>query len=381
MRFKEALSNFLGAFSDGAVLFPLLALLSMSAGFSGVIILWTTGIVYVLSAWLFRVPMSVQPLKSIAIAAVSAGASFSEVRISGMLLGLYCLLMCVFDVERIAKKVPNSIVHELQAGLGVLLIFQGIKATGTDLSTLFTHLQGLYVFGAVVLMLLLPEIKGVPILGLVATLGLLIAVLAPQAIQNQSLLSVTSRQEGLRVDLILSLLLPQIVLTSANSVLATKDVCMRYFGERASKVTVRRLLYSIGFGNLAVGALGGMPFCHGSGGVTAHVRGGSKSAWSTALMGLVLLVLGIIQFVKGSQVLVYPTILVSILLMTTGAFHFKLSTPTLKTDFGVIKVLSAVVLTALTRNLLLVLGFGVAFELMIAVKNRVRPITGLEVQR
>ena len=35
MKCKEAFRNFLGAFSDGAVLFPLLALLSMKAGFSG----------------------------------------------------------------------------------------------------------------------------------------------------------------------------------------------------------------------------------------------------------------------------------------------------------------------------------------------------------
>lgn len=380
MKSKETLRNFLGAFSDGAVLFPLLALLSMKAGFSGFTILWTTGAVYVISALLFRVPMAVQPLKSIAIAAVSVGASFNEVRTSGMCLGLYCLFMCCFDVDRIAKKVPSAIIHELQAGLGALLVFQGIKAFG-DWSTLLANPQGLLVLGGVSLMLFLPEIKGIPILGLVATLGLFIAVFAPQSIQHTLALQSHPGTDGLRVSLILSLLLPQIVLTSANSVLATKDVCTRYFGESASKVTVRRLLSSIGFGNLIVGALGGMPFCHGSGGVTAHVRGGSTKAWSTALMGVVLLILAVIQFTKGSQVLIYPTALVSALLMTTGIFHFKLSTPTFQADWGILKILAAALVTAFTGNLLWVLGLGVALEFLLLIKNPKRPLARFEVQR
>ena len=364
MKCKEAFRNFLGAFSDGAVLFPLLALLSMKAGFSGPVILFTTGLTYVVSAYLFKVPMAVQPLKSIAIAAVTAGASFAEVRISGMLLGFYCLFMCFLNVDQIAKKVPSSLIHELQAGLGVLLILQGAKAFG-GWEALTTHALVIAVFGGVLFMLFLPEIRGIPILGLLATVGLAIAVFSPQLIPVGA--SIQAHQqtgfEGMRLNLILGLLIPQIILTSANSVLATKDVCARYFGEKASRVTVRRLLYSIGIGNLIVGILGGMPFCHGSDGVTAHVRGGSKSPWSTATMGFALLFLAAIQFVKGAQVLIYPAILVSILLMTTGLFHLKLATPTLRTEFGPVKIVGALLITAITSNLLWVLGFGVLLEL------------------
>ncbi len=364
MNWKELFRNFLGAFSDGAVLFPLLALLSMKAGFSGFTILWTTGVVYIVSAFMFKVPMAVQPLKSIAIAAVTAGATFSEVRISGMLLGLYCILMCFLNVDRIAKKVPSSLIHELQAGLGILLIFQGVKAFG-GWDILFTHFQGGMILAGVVFMLVLPEIKGIPILGILATVGLMVAVFSPELLHVASTAQVQNGFEGMRLGLILGLLLPQIVLTSANSVLATKDVCSRYFGEKASRVTVRRLLYSIGIGNLVVGLLGGMPFCHGSGGITAHVRGGSKSFWSTALMGLILLLLAVVQFVNGNHVLIYPTVLVSILLMTTGLFHLRLSAPTLKSEWGALKVGGAVLVTVITSNLLWVLGFGVFLDLIL----------------
>ena len=358
MKFTSLLRNLLGAFSDGAVLFPLLALLSMKSGFSGPTLIYSTGLMYLVSAVIFRVPMSVQPLKSIAIAAVTVGASFTEVRLSGMLLGLYCLLLCAFDIDRIAKRVPVAIIHQLQVGLGVLLLYQGMKGEWI-------------VLGLALFMILIPEIKGVPILGLTATIGLLISVFSP----IPSALALTHFQESapIRVGLILSLLLPQVILTSANSVLATRDVCERYFGEKASRVTIRRLLYSIGFGNLLMGLIGGMPFCHGSGGVTAHFRGGSRSPWSTGLMGVVLIVLAWIQFMRGGQILSYPQILVSVLLIATGVFHLKLAAPTVQSEFGLFKLCFAALTTVLTKNLLWVLGFGIFFEFLFnnKVKERI----------
>jgi len=361
MKTSSGLRNILGAFSDGAVLFPLLALLTLKAGFSGGIILLSTGIAYVVAALLFRVPMAVQPLKSIAVAAITVGASFSEVRLGGMLLGAFCLFMCLFDVDRIAKKVSEAMIHGLQAGLGVLLVLQGLKAGG-DFTLMVSSLGGILALLGAVFMLIWPEVAGIPVLGLVATIGLGIAVFFPGASVGANLVSTDN--EVVRPMLVLGLLLPQIVLTSANSVLATRNVCERYFGEQARYVTIRRLLYSIGFGNLLTGMIGGMPFCHGSGGVTAHVRGGSTKAWSTAFMGFFLLVLSWVQFHNPSSSIVYPPLLVATLLIATGVFHLKLAAPTAQTNFGKAKIAVALALTLLTRNLLWVLGAAVLLEII-----------------
>lgn len=365
MKTSSGLRNVLGAFSDGAVLFPLLALLTLKAGFSGGIILFSTGIAYIVAALLFRVPMAVQPLKSIAVAAITVGASFSEVRLSGMLLGAFCLFMCLFDVDRIAKKVPEAMIHGLQAGLGVLLVLQGLKAGG-DFTLMVSSLGGILALLGAVLMLIWPEVAGIPVLGLVATIGLGIAVFFP-ASTGASIVSTDN--EVVRPMLIVGLLLPQIVLTSANSVLATRNVCERYFKDQVRHVTIRRLLYSIGFGNLLTGLIGGMPFCHGSGGVTAHVRGGSTKAWSTAFMGLLLLILSWVQFQNPSSSIIYPPLLVATLLIATGVFHLKLAAPTAQTNFGKVKVVAALSLTLLTRNLLWVLGAAVLFEVLGARLN------------
>ncbi len=206
--------NVLGAFADGAVLFPLLALLSIKAGFSGATVLFTTGAAYIVAAVIFRVPMSVQPLKSIAVAAITVSASFSEVRLSGMLLGAFCLFMCLFDVDRIAKKVPEAIIHELQVGLGMLLVLQGIKAGG-DFTLMVSSLGGILALLGAALMLIWPEVAGIPVLGLVATIGLGIAVFFPGASTGASIVSTDN--EVVRPMLIGGLLLPQKRAVSTSS--------------------------------------------------------------------------------------------------------------------------------------------------------------------
>ena len=65
--------NVLGAFADAAILFPLLAVISGLEGFSAWIPMATAGLIYIAAGFFFRVPMAVQPLKSIVIAGVADG--------------------------------------------------------------------------------------------------------------------------------------------------------------------------------------------------------------------------------------------------------------------------------------------------------------------
>lgn len=131
----------------------------------------------------------------------------------------------------------------------------------------------------------------------------------------------------LRWEMILALALPQVVLTGANSVLATRDVARRYFGDRAGKVTISALLASIGLGNLASSLVGGLPFCHGSGGMTAHVRGGSYHWSSNLFIGGFLVLMAGAQILLGRTQLIYPPLLLAILLGVVGYYHVLLAAP------------------------------------------------------
>ena len=361
MSWRGVLRNGVGAFSDAAVLLPLIALLSAKAGFPSGVLLATTGAVYLAAAFYFRVPMAVQPLKSIAVAAVSIGATASEVGVSGFIIGVICLALSFSRFDDVSRKVPASLIHQLQVGLGVLLLIQGASAAS---SSLYPSVA------LAALMILFPEAAGVPVLGVVATLGIVLAV-ASSAGMTQPVAAPLAAP--IRPQLVAGLVLPQVFLTLANSVLATRYVCHQYFGESASRVTVSRLLRSIGLGNVAVALLGGLPFCHGSGGVTAHARGGSSSAWSTALMGLFLLVLAAFQWARGTGSLAYPPLLLGALLTATGVFHMRLAAPTARSRLGVLKLVAAAVVTYFTRNLIWVLASGVLIEALSAYLGKPAP--------
>ncbi len=354
MRGDKIFGNVLGAFADGAVLFPLLALLAMKTGFSGAVLLASAGVAYWVAGIVFRVPMSVQPLKSVAVAAVAVGASVAEVRYSGAMLGLFCLLLSLGAVNQWSEKVPASLIHSLQLALGVLLCMQGVGAGVLSLSLAAAGWLG--IAGLAI------RFASFPLLGLIATAGILWAVFSGVNHDGAQI----PQTEQIRPWLVVSLLVPQMALTLANSVIGTKDVAKRYFGQSASRVTVRALLRSIGGLNIFSALIGGLPLCHGAGGVTAHVRGGATSWAANGIIGSTLLLMAYVAYITnraGDNVAFqYPAVLTSVLLITTGIFHMLLAAPTWRGGFGRIKLLVAAAVVLFTRNMLAVLLTGVVFE-------------------
>src|ERR1035437_9075870 len=94
--------DFFGAFADAAVLFPLIALITQKCGFSGPVLFATAGLAYLAAGFTFRVPMSVQPLKSVAIGALAIGATWSEVRVAAFSVGAICLGLSFFRINKSA---------------------------------------------------------------------------------------------------------------------------------------------------------------------------------------------------------------------------------------------------------------------------------------
>src|SRR3989337_3705411 len=85
------------------------------------------------------------------------------------------------------------------------------------------------------------------------------------------------------------LVIPQLPLTLGNAVIACADTARGYFRQDADRVTHRSLLISKGLANIFAGGIGGMPVCHGAGGLTAHYRFGARTGGATILLGAALL--------------------------------------------------------------------------------------------
>ncbi|MFZ3228888.1 MAG: molybdate transporter family protein [Pseudobdellovibrio sp.] len=355
----KAINNFLGAFSDGAILFPLVMTLSVQNGMNLSSLLLSSGVAYLIAGYIFQSPMSVQPLKSIAIAGLAIGASATEIRMAAAALGSIFIISLFFNIEAFAKKIPERLIHGIQVGLGLILVQQGLKyvlpgGSGYVLLTLV----------GVLIMLFINYRLKFPVLGLVASIGFFISLLWLKK-NNLDAENTLVKSEITRPMLILSLVAPQLVLTSANSVLATVNVSKKYYGELAEKVTIRRLVCLIGFGNILNALFGGLPFCHGSGGVTAHAIGGAKTNAANYIIGFSLLVAASATFLFGSAHIIFNPIFISVLLITVGILHLSLAqTSWVLGEVIKLQLIMMGLAAVLFGNMLVVIGVGVVFEIV-----------------
>lgn len=348
--------DFTGAFADGAVLFPLMAALVLQTGMDGALLLAFAGAAYIAAGLVFRVPMAVQPLKSVVIAALAAGACAADIAWAGFAVGAICLILSFCNANRLAALVPRHIVHGLQMALGILLVTKGLEG-GTGGAPPFALL-----FAAMTAAIVWMSFRtDRPVLGWVAAAGLVIGLF--MAFQGSAAPAQAAGRGTADIGVIAALVLPQLALTLANSVVGTHDVARRYFGDGAARVTPARLLRSIGIGNMIVAPLGGMPFCHGAGGVTAHVKGGAKTWRMNLVAGFTLLALAGVSLLLAVPLLpAYPQALLSALLVATGWFHLQLAAPSWK-EGGLRAVLAVMALAALFgQGMLWVLFAGGAAE-------------------
>lgn len=349
-RRRPCVGDISGAFADGAILFPFLVALAWQTGAAATTMLATTGVAYLAAGWLFRLPIPVQPLKSVAITAIAVGASLAELRIAAAMLAVMFLAIALANVNRLARLVPTVLVHGIQLGLGLMLLVKALMLVG--LEPLLAA-----VIGAMGTILAATRITGWPVLGGVAVASLLLGFWYAETPE------IAAASADVRPWILVALVAPQLALSLTNAVLGTQRTAEAYFGTDAARVTPRRLLGSLGFGNLAVAAVGGLPFCHGSGGVTAHVHGGSRSEWSNVVIGSSLLALAMALYL-GGHLPAYPDALQATLLGAIGICHIQLAAGSWRArdTRPVLLVMGAVALFSL--DMLAVLASGILLLLL-----------------
>jgi SulP family sulfate permease len=119
---------------------------------------------------------------------------------------------------------------------------------------------------------------------------------------------------------VFALVLPQIPMTIGNAVIANKDLATIYFGDKSKKMTYKKLCLSMAVGNMISFITGGMPMCHGAGGLGAHYRFGARTAGSNLMIGALLIGLVLI-FGDGilSVLSLMPLSILGVLLVFAGS--------------------------------------------------------------
>jgi SulP family sulfate permease len=339
--FRFSLSEFSGALADLGVMLPLtLALIALN-GMDATSVFVGIGLAYFLVAAVYRLPIPIQPLKSVSAVALALGLA-PVVIVTGAIWNVVAFLsMGLLKLDLWMHKVfVKPVVRGIQLGLAWLLfksawglMQKAPEAWPNIISVLGQTIgwQWVLVGGATLtLALVLTRQRDLASLGVVG-FGIGISVLnlgfpaLTLRLNLPQLLPLVPGLEQLWQGLWL-LAIPQIPLSLGNSIYATADAAREYFGQRASHVTERKLMLSMGMMDALTAALGGVPLCHGCGGLTAHYRLGARTGGAPLMLGAIFLVLGLFGGEASMQILrLLPFPVLGVLLAYVGFQHMLLA--------------------------------------------------------
>ena len=299
--FRIGLGEATGAVADLGVMVPLAAALILVNGIDAGALMLGAGALTLAAGVAFRIPFPVQPLKALTAVAVAQGLTPAVIHAAGLEMGAFLLLLSVRKVaDAVARVFTLPVVRALQFGVGVLLVVAAIRLVleppavfrGTPPSP-WPVVLAVVAFAAVSW-----EARrqryGLALVLLAA--GVAAAwLLARPPLRGPSfeLPSLGLPPAGAFGAAFLLLVVPQLPLTFGNAVVAVDDLAHRYFGPAGDRVGPSRICVSCGVGNVVAGLIGGMPMCHGAGGLTAHVRLGARTAGMNLLLGSAFVAAGL----------------------------------------------------------------------------------------
>lgn len=327
--FRFSLREFVGALGDLGTLLPLTVGLIALNGVNPACAFTLLGITCIATGITYRLPIPVQPLKATAMIAIAVGASTGQIRAAALWMSLLLLVLAITRLADVLVGIfPKVLVHGLQFGLGLMMIRSGVK-----------------------LIMSFPQALGATVQG---------AHPAPHAPMGWMFPSAADFSSALVL-----LVIPQIPLTIGNAIVATRDCALRYFGPEGGHVTGRRLAGTMALANLGAGVFGGIPVCHGAGGLTAHYRLGARTGAAGVMLGTLLLAVGLAGGHSLPVLLATPAWLLGGLLIYVGVRHGMLAAESLRRPASAISVIGMGLVSLRTGNLLLALAAGLAIRVLL----------------
>ena len=319
-----------GALADLGVLVPIAVVLIVSNGLSATAALLPAALLYLVAAFAYGLPIPVQPLKAFGAIAIAKGLGVDVIAAGAMLMGVVFLALArTGALDLAARAFPRALIRGVQLAVGLLFlkIAWGLVTDPPAAFAATALSAGVALPLAALVLAAAIALRSRPVTIVLVAVGLAIAFAnaAPDLSVGPSAVSVPSMDTAAVWTALTLLVLPQIPLTFANSCLATADAAQTYFGERAESVRPGRLATTLGSANVLAGSIGGMPVCHGAGGLTAHHSFGARTAGAPLLMGTALLILAVAAGAGLPGLLAaFPLPILAGMLAAAGLLHIRL---------------------------------------------------------
>lgn len=314
-----------GAFGDLGTLIPFVVAYLSMLSLDPFGVLFTFGLAMVIAGFVYRTPFPVQPMKAAGAVAttqaaqtltITAGAVYAASLVTGL---VWLLLGLSGTAQKVARLVGRPVTVGIILGLGLGFILSGAKMMADN-----WWIGGIGLGGT----LLLLTNRRAPAMFLLLVFGAVCGVVIDPAMLDQlASVSIALHLPTFALasmswnDLLIGtvfLALPQVPLTLGNAIIAITEENNQLFPDRP--VSEQRVAISTGIMNLGSAALGGIPMCHGAGGMAGHVRFGARTGGAPIILGVILLVLAFLFSDSISTLLrIFPSAVLGVILFLTGA--------------------------------------------------------------
>lgn len=314
-----------GAFGDLGTLIPFIVAYISILKMDPAGILLGFGVALIVVGFYYKTPFPVQPMKAIGTAAITqtAGAVVltpAVVAGAGIATGLFWLILAMTGLaRRLSLLIPKPVLIGIVMGLGFGFMREGIVMMDKNwwlaagLLTITLYLLSRSRIPAMLVLLIIGI--GVALIEQPALTESLAMVKPEFRLPEFAWSSLTLNDLWLGAIL---LALPQLPLTFGNALIAITEENNRLFPERP--VSERKVSFSTGMMNLWSSAIGGIPMCHGAGGMAGHVKFGAHTGGAAIMLGTLLLVFGL--FFGGSMMTIFalfPGPVLGVILFLAGA--------------------------------------------------------------
>ena len=341
-----------GSLGDLGTFLPLLLAMSAQNGLDFAAGFFFAGLFNVVTGVIFAIPMAVQPMKAIAAVALTEGLSAGQIVAAGASVSACVLVLGLTGlIDVVNRVVPRSVVRGVQLAVGLSLLMKGVLmvvATKTVLAA-DGYLTAVLSLGVVLALARRREIPAALVL-FCAGLGLA-AWKTPEALRSLSTgLWLPHWSPPRWVDFKTSFpkaALPQIPLTTLNSVVAVCALSVDLFPDRPAKT--KWVSTSVGLMNLVGAPFGAMPMCHGAGGLAGQYRFGARTNGSVLFLGGIKMVLAV---VFGGSMMglcrAFPASILGVMLGFSGIELSRVARDQTKTAAAVVMITTTV--TSLAMN-------------------------------
>ena len=300
-------SELTGALGDSVTVLPLLVALAATTSVSLPHVLVGFGVFQIVWGLYYGMPLSVEPMKALIGLAIVGTVTYSELAAAGLVAGGVLLAVGRLGlVGRFQRVVGEPVIRGVQLAVALLLLE---TAVGLSVGNLPMAAGGLAVVG----LLALVGYRGASVL-VVLGLGALAAVATAGAPTPQMpALAVFPAGDPTLSAAALEGTVAQLGMTVGNAAIATALLCGDLYDR---DVSPDALSTSMGVTCLAAIPLGGVPMCHGSGGLAGKYAFGARTGGANVLLGVGYLALALVA--TGALLAAFPTAVLGALLVVVS---------------------------------------------------------------